>query len=64
MLMLMKVKLGLYNKDLAFQFKIKPVAVSQWASAKKLQDISKMRINHWIYQILIERSFNLNARVR
>ena len=25
----MKLKLGLYNKDLAFRFKIKPVAVSR-----------------------------------
>ena len=29
LLVLMKLKLGLYNKDLAFQFNIKPVAVSK-----------------------------------
>ena len=29
LLVLMKLKLGLYNKDLAFQFNIKPVTVSR-----------------------------------
>lgn len=76
LLMLMKLKLGLRNKDLVFWFQIKPMADYRifWGlvtdsrrifavfdsvvrkrnnhktSAKKLQKIPKMRINHWLYR--------------